>query len=346
MGRTSFFSGGTLSFYFPQTDSLAQYVTRFVTHFCAPGFIFLAGMMVALASSRKDYDATGRKDYSAYLMKRGILFVSLEVTLIQLIWGYHLFLYPQAMPGELIVVNFGIISLFGFLFIILSFIRKIHSFYLFSFSMGTLLVYWVAFPSLAQKVYMTQNSTLVGIATILFLPTENSGGAIISGIYPVFPWISVILLGLLYGRLCSTLSGATKIGGLKKYSFLLGVGLILFFIIYESSTGTRLSKYPPSLGFLTLTLGVVLLLLGSAQFFEERGIPNNILQTYGRVPFFFYIVHLFMYSLIPSLTGTYAGYSLLTTYFAWFCGLPLLYFLCRWFYDFKKKRKDSFLKYI
>jgi len=340
------FREGVLVFNYPVIVSLAQHMTRFVTHICAPGFIFLAGMMIAFSSARRDTDDMGRKKFSGYLLRRGIFFVFLEVTLIQLIWGYNLFLYPPPGEESFLVISFGIISLFGFLFIILSFLRRIPTLPLLAFSMLVLVGYWVLFPSLALWTYETQSNLLLGVAPIVYLPIEFGTHTITTGIYPIIPWISVVIFGLLYGRLLCGLRKSGRMGDSKKYSFGAGLCLLILFSLHEYVMDARFSKYPPSIGFLSLTLGVILLLLGIFQFLDEKGISLRIFQTYGRVPFFFYIIHLFLYSLIPSLTGTYAGFSLLTTYLVWLCGLVILYFPCRWYYDFKQGHRNSFFKYI
>jgi uncharacterized membrane protein len=340
------FERGTLTFLFPHTDSLAQSVTRFVTHVCAPSFIFLAGMMIAFSSARRDTDDVGRKKFSGYLLRRGIFFVFLEVTLIQLIWGYNLFLYPPPGNESFLVISFGIISLFGFLFIIMSFLHRMPTIPLLAFCVLVLAGYWVLFPSLALWTYEVQSNLLLDVAPIIYLPIEFGTHSITTGIYPVIPWISVAIFGLLYGRLLCGLRKSGSIGDWKKYSFGVGFGLLILFSAYEYVMDVRFSKYPPSLGFLSLTLGVILLLLGIVQLLEEKGIYLGIIQTYGRVPFFFSNIHLFLYSLIPSLTGTYAGFSLLTTYFVWLCGLVILFFPCRWYYNFKQRHRNSFFKYI
>jgi ABC-type tungstate transport system substrate-binding protein len=110
--------------------------------------------------------------------------------------------------------------------------------------------------------------------------------------------------------------------------------------------GERFSKYPPSPGFLAVTVGALCLVLGLAQFLEEKGISLGLLQTYGKAPFFFYVAHLLLYSLVPSLSGKCGHFSLPTTYAAWLAGLAILYFPCRWYYDVRQSHKESLLKYL
>jgi uncharacterized membrane protein len=170
--------------------------------------------------------------------------------------------------------------------------------------------------------------------------------------YPVIPWLGVALLGMAMGRRMTRDSR-----GAFRLAFLFGAGALAFFPVarligwpvgdFHSPVGSgwiaffNLTKYPPSLAFLLVTLGIDLVLLallsGKEEILTRWGKP---LLVFGRTALFFYIVHLYVYG----LTGLAfpKGVPAAWMYFFWLGGLVLLYFLCSWYARFKaQKAPDS-----
>ena len=200
-------------------------------------------------------------------------------------------------------------------------------------------------------------------------------------LYPLIPWVAVMCAGYACGALYRK-DEMTR----RRVLLLLGSALVLAFVVIRglnvygdpvrwSVQGTpaktvlsflSATKYPPSLIFLLMTLGPGLLFLAFAER-HTRGRLAHILITYGRVPFFFYVLqwlmahslaiivsliagkptaHLFSNIGFDPLPPAEAGFGLLTVYALWLLGLILLYPLCRWFSGVKARRRDWWLSYV
>ncbi len=209
------------------------------------------------------------------------------------------------------------------------------------------------------------------------LTSDNSFGIFI--VYPILPWIGVMVAGFVFGQVM-TWTPEKRIRLLWK----LGVGCILLFVLlrltnvygdigaWESQKNglytlmdfLNTQKYPPSLLFLLMTIGPSFLLL--ILFEKWKNKLFDALKIFGRVPFFFYILHFpvihFTSMLYFKITEgewfdlansgassswpEYYKPSLLRLYIVWFCIVVLFYFLCRWYNNYKSKKNYWWLKYI
>jgi uncharacterized membrane protein len=333
----------------------ALFMTRFVTHFCAPIFMFLAG-----ASAYLHGLALGdRAVLSRFLWTRGLWLILLDIVVISPVWN----------------VGFG------------------------SFELATLWAIGVAMIALAALIFLPTRAVLLVGAAILALHNLLDGvhaplfgdlaplwrmlhepGPLPFGlngkiVYPVLPWIGVMALG--YGlapmflepaerrdrRLLALGAAFLALFALLRWSNLYGDARL--WSAHAETVTTALSllnvtKYPPSLLYALVTLGVGLVLLPLMERLE--GAAGRILETYGRVPMFVYVLHLYVILAAAAATELAKGVSLdelkglgggpppagygvglAGVYVAWLLIMAALYPACRWYGGFKRRRRDLWI---
>lgn len=346
------------------TTSPLLFFTRFITHLCAPTFVFLAGTSVYLSLKNKNNLAAT----SQLLLKRGLWLIFLEFTIVNfgLFFdiGFHTLL-------------FEVIAAIGFGFIVLSFLLKIRS-----QTLGIIGLIIIFFHNLLPLIPFAENSVLKAVLTPLFGPVvfPFAGKAFIMG-YPPIPWLGIMLVGFATGKFFELAEQQRKKLFIKiGLSALVLFTIIRFINIYgdpalwtvqKDSVFTFLSfmnvtKYPPSLLFCLITLGIMFLLLAFAQQFQN-GI-KKVTLVYGKVPLFYFVVHFYVIHIITLImlfaqgfdwsqfefaTGTFgrpkgaeSGLPLWTIYLIWIFVVALLYKPCQWFGKYKSENKHWWLKYI
>ncbi|MBL7739450.1 MAG: DUF1624 domain-containing protein [Chitinophagaceae bacterium] len=341
------------------------FFTRWITHFCAPVFMFLSGTSAYLVGQRK-----GRKYLSRFLLTRGIWLIFLEFTVINFGWYFN---FPPPSVDFLVIWALGIsmIALAGFIYLPLPLIAGIGLLMVFGHNLlDTITVPGNDLSSVLWSLFHQANFFQYGNTT-LFVG------------YPVVPWIGVMALGYCLGKLYEK-----DISVLRRKKVLLLAGFLavaLFVVIrYTNMYGDpskwssqksgiftflsflNVSKYPPSLLYLLVTLGPALLFLSftesSRQWLAEK------VKVIGRVPMFYYLLHLYLIHGIALfatylcghtpgdmvLTGWIAfqpqlagyGFSLGVTYGVWIFIVIVLYFACRWYDRYKKNHQHWWLSYL
>ncbi|MBV4491993.1 DUF1624 domain-containing protein [Pseudomonas oryzicola] len=333
----------------------ALFFSRTLAHLCAPVFVLLTGLSAWLYGEKHQ----GRSDVSAFLFKRGLFLVVLEFTLVNFAWTFQL---PPS------VIYLQVIWAIGISMMALSLLVWLPRGAL--IALGAILV---AGHNLLDTVHFDVGSALHVPWAILHDRgwLEVSDNLRLRTSYPVLPWIGVIVLG--YGL--GPWFGRSSDNGLRRQRLLLaGLVALLGFVvlrlfngygeapwsIYPSLTQTLMSffnitKYPPSLLFLALTLGCGLLLLRA---FERAGQARwiNGLAVFGAAPMFFYLLHLYVLKLLYLASvalygrnqGDYYGFDGITA--VWLGAVLLasaLYLPVRWFARLKARRRDmAWLKYF
>jgi uncharacterized membrane protein len=324
-------------------NSLA-FLTRFVTHPCAPGFFFLLGMsMVFFAESRRRLGwSDGR--IRRYFLWRGLILIGLQVFVENIAWA----LVPvhEAVPGKTgpLLMYLGVLYALGLSMIICGWLLRLRSSILIGAGVAAILVTQFLTPG-AGSVSRLYNPFLRAV-----LIPGQTGFLMVK--YPVIPWLGVAVLGMALGRMM-----ARDARRAYRLAFWFGAGALALFPIvriigrpvgdFHPPAGPgwtaflNLTKYPPSLAFILVTLGIDLLLLAllsrGEEIFRRWGKPVLVL---GRTALFFYIVHLYVYGLtgLAFPKGIPFGWM----YLFWLGGLVLLYFLCCWYARFKAgKAPDS-----
>lgn len=347
------------------STTAAIFLTRFVTHFCAPIFVFLAGTSAYISSQ----NTTDKKQSRAFLLKRGLWLILLEFTVVNFgVWfdpGFHLYL-------------FQVIAAIGFGFVVLSFISRLSPKIVGGIGLFILLTH-----NIVPLIPIEQGSILKTILTPLFSTTAiplTAKTVLVMG-YPPIPWIGILLAGFGFGMLFNRPQNERK-------SIFLKIGLIsiaLFFVLrfiniygdpapwstqknglFTVLSFINVTKYPPSLIFCLLTLGGMFLILALAERAENRF--TNIVSVYGKTPMFFYLIH--WYIIHPLLIvilfiqgfswaemdfasgnfgrpkGVESGLNLGAVYLVWMTVVGALYFACRAYGKYKASHKNWWLKYI
>ncbi len=329
-----------------QPDDLAQttaalFFTRWITHFCAPFFAFSAGAGAYLWSR-----TAGRTpaDLTSYLWKRGLWLVVLELTVVRV----GLFLNPFAGP-----IVLTILWALGWSMVSLAFLSR------------------VPLPALgvvSTAVIALHNTTdSMGISNPVWTLLHRQGlltpGVIVA--YPLIPWMFVMSAGFWFGQVLDWDADARQ-----RLLVRVGAGLTAAFVVIRAInvygdpqrwspqvtplftllSFLRCSKYPPSLDFLLMTLGPALLMI--AWFYRIQPSPGNPLVTIGRVPLFYFLVHLVLAHIltIPFAMGAAGApenrHSLATVYVAWLIVIGVMYPLCKWFGRVKARGGRWWLSYL
>ncbi len=178
--------------------------------------------------------------------------------------------------------------------------------------------------------------------SILLIPGNWSP---ISVNYPVLPWLFICLLGVVWGKYYKE-----KPERIFRHTFLIGLTMVFLFSIsrflhfgnfqLDHFDGIvsflTIIKYPPSISFILLTLGVFFLLFSTFSMLKIPSAISNPIVVFGRTALFFYIIHLYIYLIIGLLFPN--GASFLMMCISWLAGLVILYFICERYYKFKLKK--------
>jgi uncharacterized membrane protein len=363
-----FFHVGAMSF---QPEDLtrttaALFFTRWITHICAPVFMFTAGLAAFFWLSR----GRTKSQLSAFLWKRGIWLVILELTVLRLALSFSL------TSG---IVMLTVLWALGWSMVALALLVHLPIRALAVFS-----ILVIALHNFADQVSASQFGSGAWVWNVLHQPgIFNAGGALVLVAYPLVPWIAVMASGFCFGQIAA-LDPPQR----RKWLTRIGLGLTIAFLVIRginiygdpqrwsgSVPGMtvlsflRSTKYPPSLDFLLMTLGPAILLLAWLDRVNLR--PTNPLVVFGRVPLFYFLVHLFAIHLLtipfaffrygqaaflrtplPSMGGAANlyprdfGYELWVVYVVWIAVVVLLYPLCLWFARLKERRNDWWLSYL
>jgi uncharacterized membrane protein len=343
----------------------ALFFTRWITHFCAPVFVFLSGTSAFLSVRNRANLAASRH----FLITRGIWLIILEFTIVNFAIWYDV---------HFRILLFQVIAAIGFGFIVLSFLLKLHPiiigitgliiifghnlFSLIPFEDGSV-IWQVLSPLINFNLYQVSPHFTFVIA------------------YPLIPWFGIMLTGFAAGLLFE-LPGKKR----KRIFLMTGMAGLLVFtilrlsnfygdqsqwssqknIIFTFLSFINVSKYPPSLLFSLMTLGVMFLV-----FYMSEGLKNRfvkIISVYGRVPFFYYLIHLYLIHSLMILimfmqgfqwtdlsfepfqfgrAGAGSGIGLLPVYMIWLSVAVCLYPLCKWYGNYKSAHKEKwFLRYL
>lgn len=356
------------AFFFDATDpeqtTWPIFITRFITHFCAPAFSFLAGTSAFMIGKKKS-----PAELSSFLFKRGLWLVFVEIIIINFAWKFdlnftHIGLQTIWSLGISMIVLAGLIH----------FPKKMILVFSLLIIFGHNLLDNIHFDGsyLWAILHERQKFEFTEGHTVIFA-------------YSLLPWIGVMSLGYCFGSLYDSSFDAQK-----RKQLLNGLGIAsiaLFFILIAFNTYgdplqwtnygdvsktlmsiLNISKYPPSLLYLLVTLGGTLLFLANAE--KLKGNFVNFFCVFGRVPFFYYILHLYLIHLMAVIAAEFTGFgwkimvsmptfitrvealkgygfNLITVYVVWIIVILLLYPLCKKFDNYKQSHKEKWwLSYL
>lgn len=347
-----------------QTTTVALFMTRWITHFCAPTFVFLSGASAFLVFKRTNDLKTTRR----FLISRGVWLVILEFTLVNFgIW----------FDIHFSVFIFDVIATIGFGFIALGLLLRA--------STRTILITGLAIiflHNLSLFIPNSQTSLLSRLSMMLVSPGAipfGKGGLFIMG-YPPVPWLGIMLVGFAGGKLFER-----PIPNRKRIFLKIGLAALALFVVIRGINiygdtfqwGTQktplftllsfinVTKYPPSLVFCLLTQGVMFLLLYVAESLHNKF--AKVTMVYGQVPLFYFLIHWYilhplMFAIVFAQGYKYtdlvfgvslgrpkgmSGVNLWFVYAIWILTLILLYPLCKWYGNYKKAHKEKkWLRYF
>jgi uncharacterized membrane protein len=343
-----------------ERGTAALFATRWLTHFCAPAFFLLAGIGIGIAKGRGQSNA----ELTRFLLTRGLWLIVAELTFTAVGWRFDFNLMPL----------FGIVLwALGWSMIVMAALIWLPRVLLAGLSLAT-----IALHNLSDGVRPADFGPLAPLWHFLHVPGFAIPGKLLIA-YPLIPWVAVMALGFV-------LADVYQWDARRRRAFLMwiGVAATLLFIAMRAVNGygnaqpwtaqrtpgltvasfLNVTKYPPSLHFLLMTLGPTLVVLALAE--RLRGRLSEWLKVYGSVPFFFYVVHIFVAHAVgvvlaliqggelrripvvldPGSLPDWYGVSLPGVYLTWALVVILMYFPCRWFARIKARRGDWWLRYL
>ncbi|MGH6735899.1 MAG: DUF1624 domain-containing protein [Methyloceanibacter sp.] len=330
----------------------ALFLTRWISHFCAPTFVLLAGVSAYLYGRSRSAGETSR-----FLVTRGLFLILIDVTLIKFGWRFDLDSFRLG-AGIIFMIGASMMTLAALI-------------WLPRWAITAIALTMIAGHNLLDGVRGEMFGQGAWLWHLLHERGETTlgNGVDVYVLYPLIPWIGVMAAGYALGPVMQLESEARQ-----QFLLMLGAAITLGFVLLRTSTlygdpapwtvqdtplATLLSflnceKYPPSLLFLMMTLGPALMLL--AAFENVRGMLAGWLTVFGRVPFFFYVVHIYLIHALAvvtafAMTGEFAatpqiGFGLSAVYLFWLLVLLLLYPLCRWFAGLKQRRSEWWWSYL
>lgn len=327
---------------FPRYHDALTFLTRFATHLCAPGFFFLMGVgMLLFAHSRRKGGWSEWAIIRHFLIRGGLL-IALQLLVVTRAWE----LSPGGWALELYI---GVLFALGGTMILGSLLLWLQPKVLLALTavliFGTELL--TPDPSLWNQVFQP-------LSRLLLVP----GGDLELWVnYPVLPWLELVTSGMVFGHWLVDDHRKAFERALK-----FGIAFILAFLVLRTLDGfgnirpragntwfdfLNPVKYPPSITFNLLTMGVNLIIMGlSARAGEGLKRFFQPLVVFGRTPLFFYLIHLFLYAGL-GLWLTPHGTSIPKMYPYWLLGLLILYPLCLWYGQLKHRQlANSILRFL
>ncbi len=345
----------------------ALFLTRWVTHFCAPVFAFLAGTGAFLAGSR----GRSRGDLAAFLASRGLWLIFLELTVVRV----GLFFDPVNAPVILTVlwsIGASFVVLAGLVFLPSRLVG----------ALGVLLIATHGLAGALSPGSGTPAALRAAGALLLlrgFLPLPGGVNVIVG--YPLLPWLGIVAAGYGFGEVIRLEPGQRR-----RVMWITGLAMTAAFVILRGSgvygepspwttqatpllTGlsfVNCTKQPPSLLFVLMTLGPAIAALAAIDRVGIRGPVGRALVTLGSVPLFFYLLQWYVIHGLAVLAGLARGLpvawqfspealgptpegwalGLPAIYVAWVVVLVVLYIPCRWFAEVKARHPGGWLSYL
>lgn len=358
------------AFLFNPTDltktNVALFFTRFITHFCAPVFVFLAGTSAFMVGRRK-----GKGELSTFLLKRGVWLIVLELTVLNFGWLFNIE-FSLLLLIVIWALAFGMIALAGFIYLPITAVAITGALLVF----GHNLLDNVHFPgntfgSILWSVLHEQNLYQIGRFNVFVA-------------YPIMPWIGLMLLGYCFGTLYQSSFNTQR---RKQLLLRMAAGSVGLFVllrlinvygdpspwtvqstpVFTILSFINVTKYPPSLDYILITIGPAFLFLAFAE--NWKGKLASDITSLGRVPMFYYIIHIYAIHILalftamatgfsatdmtfntwvtdsPNLKGY--GFSLWVVYLVWIALIMALLPVCKWYDHYKQQNKKKlWLSYL
>ena len=358
------------------------FFTRWITHFCAPAFIFLAGTSIF-------FYARKHADVSKFLVVRGLWLILLELTVLRIAWTFNFDFRHYEMAGVIWVI--------GVCMILMAALVKVPLRVVGTIGVVIIAAHNLMDPHMRALLEGMDANRFSGLWKLFYVgffagPIQFAGdGPNLIVLYSIIPWIGVMAAGYAFGRIM-TLEPARR----NRLCLRIGLAAIGLFLVLRGFnlygdprpwhgptpgpygpgmpaflSFLNTSKYPASLDFLLMTLGPIIALIPALEGLRGAflGAISRAITLFGRVPFFYYVLHIpLIHALALVVSKIRLGYvspwlfanhpmgnpdppdgyvwSLSLLYLVWAIAILLLYPACRWFADLKARKDDWWLKYL
>jgi uncharacterized membrane protein len=350
------------------TTTPLLFFTRWITHFCAPVFVFLAGTSAFLYGMRK----ANIKETAWFLFTRGLWLVFIELIIVNFAWTFDI-TYSFLILQVIWAIGISMMALSALVFLPSWLI----------FVIGITLVFG---HNLLDSITAQGSSAQAVIWYVLYQPNSifMDSTHLVNFVYPVLPWVGLMALGYVFGSFYQKDSPTVA---RRRWLLIIGLCATLLFIllrgfnlygeprewqtqdsaVFSLMSFLNTTKYPPSLHFLLMTMGPALMFLSAVESVADRLAKPVV--VFGRVPFFFYVVHLYVIHALATLflvyesrdwqeyilsarqimSGTLSdfGLSLSAVYIIWVGVVALLYPLCKWYQKYRENNPSKrWLSYL
>jgi uncharacterized membrane protein len=347
------------------------FFTRWITHFCAPAFVFLAGTSAAIQLTRSTDPRTTRR----WLLRRGLVLIAVEATIMS---------FGMSFDPRFRIFIFEVIGTIGAGMILLSFLSRLSIRWLLPITALTFFGHdLLPFPPPMAMSAPNSSLTLPILRALAWSPNnfQLTSDRLLIIAYPILPWLGIMLTGFIAGRWFERPAPERK--RLFLRTGLIAVGLFILLRLLNSYgdpepwsaqkdplftvlSFLNVNKYPPSLLFSLFTLGGLFLGLAAAE--QRDNAISRILQVYGRVPLFYFVVHFYLIHLLVVLVAFAQGYNLSRISFGafqfgppvaagslptwciypiWMAIVAVMYPLSRWYGHYKSSHPEKkFLRYF
>lgn len=327
---------------FPAYSDALPFLTRFFTHPAPSGFAFLMGVgMIIFAGSRRK---KGWNEWAItrHFLIRGALLIALQFAVVNFAWKLSPIPFPDLYIGVLVALGGGMI--------IGSFLLRLNKWALVGLTVVLFVGMEVTHPRPEQwgQIFDTPLGLVLGY----------SGGDMgLWSNYPILPWLELVTFGMVFGHWLKEDPGRAYRGAFILGGVFLGTFILIRYLDGFGNIRPRqgdswidflnIVKYPPAMTYTLLTMGFNLLVLGAFSKLSEKGKKiTNPMVVFGKVPMFFYLLHLFLYAGL-GLWLAPRGTTIPIMMLYWILGLLILYPLCWWYGRFKGSRKsDSFFRFL
>ncbi len=330
----------SIAFYEPGSAiPAAQFLVRWLTHLCAPTFLFLAGWALSLSIGRRTAAGVPPGRIDAFILKRGFLIMLLDPLWMSLGFGHGIiFQVLYAIGGSLCCMVF---------------LRRLD----FRTLLGIGLILLVCAEGLAGLAVGFDKNAPPGIIAA-FLFTGGRVGSVAYVLYPLLPWLAYMILGWGIARLPVSRAAAPALFGwlgifsLALFALVRGLNHYGNMLLFRDDASLlqwlHVSKYPPSLSFAALELGIMFLCLAAllACYRDKSASRWNPLTVFGQTPLFFYLLHVHLLAVGAWLLNLRSGGGLIDTLAATLTVLLILYPLCQWYRGIRQRRNIALLRYL
>ncbi|HKH61528.1 MAG TPA: heparan-alpha-glucosaminide N-acetyltransferase domain-containing protein [Flavitalea sp.] len=349
------------------TTTPALFFTRWITHFCAPVFLFLSGISAYISGQTRS-----KSELSAFLIKRGLWLLVVEIAIVTLAitfnpsYDFFILQVIWAIGCSMIILGLLVRTSLPVIIAAAVIIFLGHNVldYIELPTEGVASVFWNVFFTSPGKFYPV------------------GGGKVIAVLYTILPWTAIMLAGFALGQLYrADYSSAER----KRILLWSGIAVTAVFVtlrlmnnygdpapwseqkngIYTFLSFLNVTKYPVSLQYSCMTLGPALIILAITE--RTKAKFSEMIMVFGRVPFFYYVCHFYLLHLMCVVLFFASGYGwdqvvdknsfmffrplqfgvgLLAVYLIWLLAIVLLYWPCKWFSNYKKTHRQWWLSYI